>query len=66
MITGYGQGITVPEGQRLVHPSEQIKEGDTFMADVLDEPMPVEATVGLIIADTPFIAVFRKEPCSTS
>jgi hypothetical protein len=55
----YGKGIVAPAGQRLLRQHEVMEKGDTFMADVLDEPIPVEATIGLRVEDTPFIGVFR-------
>jgi hypothetical protein len=67
MNSGYAKGIVVPEGMRLLHFGERIEKGDLFMADTLDDPMPVEACVGMTVEETPFVAVFRKEaPCSTS
>jgi hypothetical protein len=57
----YGKGIEVPTGKRLLHGHEQIQSGDEFMADCLDEPMPVDSTIGLRVEETPFVAVLRRK-----
>lgn len=61
-MKGYGKGVVVESGYRLLHPSEEIRKGDRALA-FLEEGEWFECvdTVGLVVGDTPFIAVERLQ-----